>query len=175
LWLHQPSAAIVRASGLGDTMTGARIAAGFYGFAQWIGEALIGLIPWILYVAVNKYSSLPITAICSPQSYNSFSKTYTSCVGLPESASQEICILAVVISGLAVLSVVPFGRRQREITIWTRLLVLLAILALIFGSLFYALFTAHLDRDANSITYLVLLVALMSSLCLSIEGAILAA
>jgi hypothetical protein len=151
----------------------ASVRAGFFGFAQWIGEALIGLIPWILYVSVNKYSSLPIIAICSGSAYNAYTKQYAGCTALPESASPEICILAVVISGLAVLSVVPFGRRQREITIWTRLLVLLAILALIFGSLFYALFTAHLDRDADTMVYIVLLVALVSSLCLSIEGAIL--
>jgi hypothetical protein len=149
------------------------VKAGFFGFAQWTGEALIGLIPWILYVIVNEYSSLPAIGICSAATYNAYTKQYSGCIPLPENASPEICILAVVISGLAVLSVVPFGRRQREITIWTRLLVLLAILALIFGSLFYALFTAHLDRNADTIVYIVLLAALVSSLCLSIEGAIL--
>jgi hypothetical protein len=101
----------------------ASVKAGFFGFAQWIGEALIGLIPLILYVIVNKYSSLPVIAICSGSAYNALTKQYVGCEALPESASPEICILAVVISGLAVLSVVPFGRRQREITIWTRLLV----------------------------------------------------
>jgi hypothetical protein len=149
--------------------------AALFGLAQWIGEALIGLIPWIVYVIVHRFSTLPLTATCPKESLNPLNQTYFGCTPIIESASQEICILAVVISGLAVLSVVPLGRQTRQITIWTRLLILLAILALIFGSLFYALFTAHLDKDADTVTYYLLAVALLSSLFLSIEGAILAA
>jgi hypothetical protein len=98
------------------------------------------------------------------------------CVQLQENPAQEVCILAVVISGLAVLSVVPLGKnRQRPSTVFTRLLTLFAVLALIFGSLFYFIFTSHMDREANAITYYVLAVALFSSFFLAVEGAILAA
>jgi hypothetical protein len=155
--------------------TGSPVTAAFYGFAQWIGEAVIGLIPWIVYVYVNTYSDVPITGLCSKQSFNQYNKTYMSCAPLSQSASQEICILAVVISGLAVLSVVTLGARHRPITIWTRLLTLMAILALIFGALSYGFFMSHLDRNADTITYAILAVALFSSLCLAIEGAILSA
>jgi hypothetical protein len=92
-----------------------------------------------------------------------------------ESASQEVCILAVVISGLAVLSVVPIGTHERPITVWTRPLILMAVVSLIFGSLFYALYSAHLDQSADVVSYAVLVVALISSLFLAVEGAILAA
>jgi len=147
------------------------------GIGQWLGEAVIGLIPWFLYVVVHHFSSLPLTAVCPKQTPNPYApQTLINCTALIDSPSQEICILAVVISGLAVLSVVPWqGNRKRQITGFTRLLVLFAVVSLILGSLFYALFTAHLDKDADTITYYILATALLSSLCLAIEGAILAA
>jgi hypothetical protein len=147
-------------------ITPRRIAA-LQGIGQWLGEAIIGLIPLIVYVAIHQFSRLPTLAICPAQST-------LNCVLLGDSPSQEVCILAVVISGLAVLSVVPLGAaRRRPITGFTRLLVLFAVLSLIFGSLFYALFTGHLDKNADTITYYILASALVSSLCLAIEGAIL--
>ena len=149
------------------------LTAAFYGFAQWIGEAVIGLIPWIVYVYVNTYSDVPATGLCNKQSFNMAAKVYNYCTPLSQSASQEICILAVVISGLAVLSVATLGQKQRPITVWTRLLMLMAILALIFGALSYGFFMSHLDRNADTVTYAILSVALLSSLCLAIEGAML--
>jgi hypothetical protein len=149
-----------------------RQTAGLHGFVQWIGEAFIGLIPYIVFVAVHRYSSLPITATCPKQAPNPITGQVFSCTPLHENASQEICILAVVISGLALLSVAPIRQPSRPITVFTYLLILLAIGSLIFGALFYALFTAHLDQDADAITYLVLATALGSSLFLALEGAI---
>jgi hypothetical protein len=155
--------------------TSPRKMAALHGIGQWLGEAVIGLIPLIVYELVHRYSKLPLIAICPDQVLNPVTKELRNCIPLLESPAQEVCILAVVISGLAVLSVVPLGKnRQRQVTVWTRLLTLLAVLALIFGSLFYFLFTAHLDREATAIVYYVLSVALLSSFFLSIEGAILA-
>jgi hypothetical protein len=139
-----------------------------HGLGQWLGEAAIGIIPWVVYEMVHRYADLPLIAACPKQPGSS--TPLNDCTRIADSASQEICILAVVISGLAVLSVVPLGeQRKRPITVWTRLLVLFAVVALIFGSLFYGLFTAHLDRGADAITYYFLAIALLSSLCLSIE------
>jgi len=150
--------------------------AAVHGIAQWIGEAIIGLIPWAVWFAIHRFSNLPLIATCPNQAPSQVNQTYVNCTPLVDSPSQEICILAVVISGLAVLSVVPLGKeRQRQITTFTRVLILLAVLSLIFGSLFYALFTAHMDKDADIVTYYILATALSSSLCLAIEGAILAA
>ncbi|MBR1089608.1 hypothetical protein JQ621_19270 [Bradyrhizobium manausense] len=154
---------------------GLRIKAALFGIVQWTAEATIGLIPLGLYLIVNKYSSLPTLGLCTQATYNVYLKLYNGCSPLGESASAEVCILSIVISGLAILSVVPFGRKQREFTLWTGILVLFALIALILGALFYALFTAHLDKEADTITYGVLVMALLSSLCLSIEGAILEA
>lgn len=147
--------------------------AAIHGIGQWLGEAVIGLIPLVVYELVRQYSSLPITAICPPQALGT-NQSVSFCRAVAENSSQEICILAVVISGLAVLSVVPMGlKKPRKITAFTRILIVLAVIALIIGSLFYGLFAAHLDRDANSITYYILAVALMSSFFLAVEGAIL--
>jgi hypothetical protein len=148
--------------------------AGLHGIGQWVGEAVIGLIPLVIYEGVHRYSSLPLTATCPQQPFNGITKALFNCTAVVENSSQEVCILAVVISGLAVLSVVSLGlQKPRKITIWTRILILLAVVALIFGSLFYGLFTAHLDKEATSITYNVLYVALLSSFFLAVEGAIL--
>jgi hypothetical protein len=149
------------------------LTAALQGIGQWLGEAVVGLIPLIVYFAVHRFSNLPITALCPKQTPNSYNNTMAGCTALVDNPSQEVCILAVVISGLAVLSVVPLGRHKRQITGWTRLLILFAVLSLIFGSLFYAFFTAHMDRDADTVTYYILTAALVSSFCLSIEGAIL--
>lgn len=148
--------------------------AALYGFAQWLGEAVIGIIPLFMYELVHRYSKRPITATC-PDQNTAINQLYFGCSKIVESASQEICILAVVISGLAVLSISPIGNRERRRTVFTRLLLLLAVISLIVGSLFYAFYTAHLDHDADAITYYVLAVALISSLCLALEDAILLA
>ena len=146
--------------------------AGLHGVGQWVGEAVIGLIPLAIFEGVHRYATLPVAATCPKQAQTPYG--LSNCTLLVENSSQEVCILAVVISGLAVLSVVPLGlQKPRKITIWTRILILFAVVALIFGSLFYGLFTAHLDREATSITYNVLYVALLSSFFLAVEGAIL--
>jgi hypothetical protein len=152
----------------------ARPAAALRGLGQWIGEAVIGLIPLIVYELVHRFSNLPLAATCPPQAITP-NQPLVNCTPVIETASQEICILAVVISGLAVLSIVPLSQEHQRTTIWTRLLILLAVLALMVGSLFYGLFTAHLERDADVMVYFALAVALVSSLCLSIERAIMAA
>lgn len=139
------------------------------GLVQWFAEAVIGVIPLIVFVYVHQFSNLPVTAICSA------SNPLSDCKQIVESPSQEICILAVVISGLALLSVVPrISPRSRQITGFTTILVLAAMLSLIFGSLSYGLFSAHMDKNADAVTYLILAAALLSSLFLALEGAILA-
>ena len=48
-----------------------------------------------------------------------------------------------------------------------------AIGSLLAGALFYALITAHLDYDLQSWPYLVLVIALLSSLVLALQEAVL--
>lgn len=146
-----------------------------YGLAQWLGEAVIGVIPLFMYEMAFKYSHRAVIATC-PEESIAANQTYFGCTRIVESPSQEICILAVVISGLALLSIAPISsKKRRTITVFTRLLLIPALISLIAGSLFYAFFTAHLDQNADVITYYILSVALISSLCLAIEDAILSA
>jgi hypothetical protein len=154
-----------------NLLTPRRIAA-LHGFVQWMGEAAIGLIPWAVWFATHRFAILPTLATCGTNEAGLY-----NCVPVVESPSPEICILAVVISGLAVLSVGRLGRqRERQFTVFTYILMTLALLSLIFGSLFYALFTAHMAKNAaDTITYGILAVALLSSVSLALEGAILAA
>jgi hypothetical protein len=146
-----------------------------YGLAQWVGEAVIGVIPLFMYEMAFKYSQRPITATCPPQSINA-NNLYYNCTKLLDNPSQEICILAVVISGLALLSTSPItSKKPRTITVFTRLLIVPALISLIAGSVFYAFFIARLDLNADAITYYILFVALISSFCLAVEDAVLSA
>jgi hypothetical protein len=140
---------------------------------QWAGEAFIGLIPYIAFVVLHKYSRQHLmTALCPAQTPSPANGIVFNCLPLQEDASQEICILAVVISGLALLSIVPLRERPRPITPFTYVLMLLLIGSLIFGAIFYGLFATHNDQGAEAITYLVLFTALGSSLVLTLDGAI---
>lgn len=141
---------------------------------QWLGENSIGLIPLGAYLIVHSYSAKTFDVlICAP---NLPPGTLISqCSALPFSAAQEICILTVVVAGLTVLSAFHLGPRKRHAppTVFTHLLMLAAILSLIAGAIFYALFSARIAQDADTVTLWVLLTALFSSLCLALEGAIL--
>jgi hypothetical protein len=155
--------------------TPSRLKAALYGLGQWLGEAVIGLIPLALFEVAHRYSTGPVTAICPEQKAPLAFGYLSGCTRLTETPSQEICILAVVISGLAILSTHVPGPGGRPTTIFTRLLVVAALLALIFGSLLYAFYTVHLDKNADELTYIALYVALLSSFFLAIEGAMLSA
>jgi len=145
----------------------------FYGIAQWFGEAVVGFFPLLMYEYVHRFSTLPIIATCPPgPSPNTL--TYDGCTKITETASPEICVLAVVASGLAVLSVIPIGQRERRpITPFTYVLVVMAAAALVTASVFYALFIGHTDRQADTIALWVLGVALASSFALSVENTVL--
>jgi len=56
-------------------------------------------------------------------------------------------------------------RRSRTYTGFTRILILLALIALIVGALFYALFSAQLAHNADVVTYSALATAVMSLIC----------
>ena len=73
------------------------------------------------------FGHLPVASVC--QGLDGAGSP-TGCIQLAETVAPEVCILAVVISGLSVISVA-----RRESTIWTYLLVLFAVIALILGAL----------------------------------------
>jgi hypothetical protein len=129
--------------------------AALHAVVQWAGETCVGLIPLLAFEMMHKYASVRGDMV--------------------ESISQEMCILTVVISGLSLLSVVNIGpqRRHAANTVLTYVLIVMTILALLAGMLLYAIFGAHIDREAENVTAGVLAVALIGSLFLSLEGAIL--
>jgi hypothetical protein len=143
-----------------------------HAFTQWFGETCVGLIPLLAYLIMHSYSTSPITILSCPVSTP---VVLSPCSLLPDNISQEICILTVVISGLALLSVLNVGphKRKAPVTAWSFILIVAAILALLAGALLYALFGVHIAKNADSITWFALATAISSSLFLAIEGAIL--
>jgi hypothetical protein len=143
-------------------------AAAFLAVSQWSGEAFVGLLPLLAYWFMHGVAKLPATAVCQvtqPQAQN-------QCTIVPDSPLPEVCILAVVVSGLALLSLGPH-RRKAGVTIWTFFLIIAAIIGLLLGSGLYALTIAHISQDTDVITYSALAIGLVSSLCLAIECAVL--
>jgi hypothetical protein len=150
------------------------------GLIQWVGEAAVGLIPWLAYMLTHNFSmSIYVTALCSPRVLDSdFASFHANCVQLTDSPIPEICILAVVISGLSLLSIGQFapGRPRPPRTALTYLMLILAIGSLLAGAIFYALITAHLEGvGLEKWSYLVLSVALISSLTLALQESFLSA
>jgi hypothetical protein len=149
--------------------------AGIYGAVQWGGETCVGLIPLLAFAMMHKYAGLE-TALRDEILRCTKGIVYTSqCNAVLESVFQEMCILTVVIAGLAALSVCSIGpnRRKSENTVLTYILLVICILALLAGMLLYALFGAHIAQGADEVTAWVLTAALVASLFLSLEGAIL--
>jgi hypothetical protein len=155
-------------------MTARKLAA-CHAFTRWIGETCIGLIPLLAFVIMHNYAAPTIQVIACPSGVKIDFSTVRSCSPLLDNISQEICILTVVISGLALLSLFNLGPRARKapVTAFSFILIVAAIIALLSGALLYALFGVHIDRDAATVTWGVLATALFSSLFLAVEGAIL--
>lgn len=125
------------------------------GMLIWLGEAIIGLLPLLAHELVAAYS-------VSAPGHESARVT------------AEVCILSVVISGLALLSLLPYGQGHRRpaFSAWTYLLCLVMVLSLIFGTLFYALETVGASLEANGIIWYILGTTVIGSLGLSLEAAI---
>jgi hypothetical protein len=134
----------------------------------WLGEAVVGLLPWLTYALVSDHiASQNIAAVCD--------RSMSNCTPIAETPYAEICILIVVISGLAFLALLNFGphRRTAPFTALTYVLGLLTLLTLIIGAVFYGLVTARVDSNAGSVIRGALYVALVVSAGLSVERTIL--
>jgi MFS family permease len=96
-----------------------------------------------------------------------------NCVFVPESPAREICVLAVVISGLSLITEFIPGRRKSPRNAITLFAMLLSVLSLFVGGLFYAFIVGRQMIEAREWwTYLVLGVALISSLVLAMQEAL---
>jgi hypothetical protein len=146
-----------------------------HAFTRWFGEACIGLIPLLAFIIMHHYATPTVQLLSCPSKTRIDYFSINSCIPLADNIAQEICILTVVISGLAILSLFNIGAKGRRApaTPFSFFLIVAAILALLAGALLYALFGVHIDRGADTIVWWVLAIALFSSLFLAIEGAIL--
>jgi drug/metabolite transporter (DMT)-like permease len=88
---------------------------------------------------------------------------------------QELCILTVVVAGLAVLSYFHLGPRARRTqpTAFTFSLVLVAMISLVAGAILYAMASTYQIQETDFVTNLILIAAAISSYFLRIEEAIL--
>ncbi len=124
------------------------------GLLLWAGEAVIGVLPLGAVEIVTRF-----TGVTAP----------------PPIA--EACILAVVISGLSLLSLLRFGPHQRahRMTPVSYSLALVSVLTLMAGGLMYGLAATENAHGATGLAYLDLWSALASSFLLALETAILEA
>jgi hypothetical protein len=145
------------------------------GCVQWAGEAVVGLLPLFAYVLNHGFGNDQfIPALCTAGAHRNFAAYADWCVDNPDSPLAEVCVLAVVISGLSLLSIAQFarGRRQPPKNALTYLMMLLAIMSLVAGTLFYARITSHSNKGHEEWTYITLIVALVSSFVLAIQESI---
>lgn len=145
----------------------------------WFGEALVGLTPLFGHSLVEAFSMHVVQqAICTPPvDGHSTGTTLTNCRAIPETPFAEICVLAVVTSGLSLLPSFHFGEHGRRAprTMFTYLLSLATLGALICGAILYALYATGIGQNAEKATYYNLAGALFGSFALTLERGILEA
>ena len=158
-----------------------RFRAIWYGTIQWVRNAALGLTPWFAYSLTHLVatSNGAVSALCYETAARStdFFRFADKCIELPDSPAQEICILAVVISGLSLLSIGAFqpGRREVPRTAFTNLMQVLTFGSLMAGACFYGQISGNLDLDraghhlTQPYAEAALAVALVSSLFLDIR------
>jgi hypothetical protein len=122
----------------------------------WSGEAFVGMLPLLTHLIAGRYSTIPTTA-SEPQ------------------FQAEICILAVVTSGLSMLALLPFGPKARiaGFTPFTYWLFLVTLGSLIFSTMLYVFFLAEINRRTDLVTWATLATALFGSFGLTMEGELL--
>lgn len=139
----------------------------FRAVVLWTGEATIGPLPLMTHVIVTHYSiKVAVPALCDVGMRN--------CREIPEKLpSAEMDILAVIVCGLALLSLINFGpnKKRRIFTPLTYLAGITNVLLMVFGSILYAIVTAGIGQDNESVTTPILILSLVASFYLAFEEA----
>jgi hypothetical protein len=137
----------------------------------WLAEGVVGLFPLIgheIIVAVVGSAPRPFPCFQTGQDAS-------ICYRMIEGPQREICILAVVFSGITLLNMLPFGHNQgARFTEFTYGLFLLTLCSMFTASLLYAgMFVVDDPSERlNEVVGWTLAFALVSSLALTIEKAI---
>jgi hypothetical protein len=135
----------------------------------WAGEAAIGLVPLLTHFTVSSFSNcMVVAARCCP-----VEGALEHCCAIPETPYAEMNILAVVIAGLGLLSLIQFGPhgRKTRFTPMTFLAAISSIGLLIVGSLLYALTASGISAGSENVTREVLGLAMVVSFYLTLEEA----
>jgi hypothetical protein len=124
------------------------------GFLMWVGEALVGTVPLAAHEIVARFSGNAERPSGSDP--------------IP-----EVCILAVVIAGLSVISLLRFGPRERphRTTPVTYVMMIVSLAALISGGAMYGLAVMDMAHGETDLAVKALALALGSSLVLALERA----
>lgn len=147
-----------------------RVARGMvWALVRWGGEAAVGLVPLLTHVVVKTHSKhISDSAICESRPDGEIANCVRVIEDLPYA---EMNILAVVISGLGILTLFgPYGRKMKFTPV-TYMAAIAALGLLIVGSLLYALETAHIGQGAEELTRYVLGLAVLVSFYLALEEA----
>jgi hypothetical protein len=135
----------------------------------WLAEAAIGLIP------LGAHYVVATTVAAQSRQYEAMcSFDLKTCHLLGETPHAEICILAVVTSGVSAIAALGFGLHSRKSPPnWmTYSLLTLSLFALILGVLMYVVASmGALAEQASWATWMTLVFALFASLLLSLERA----
>jgi hypothetical protein len=126
-----------------------------YGLLLWLGEAMIGVVPLGAHELVLRFSG------------DAGSSAEASLI-------PEVCILAVVISGLSVVSLLRFGPhgRGRQLDWPEYIMALASLVALIAGAVMYGLAAMKMNHGQTSLAVIALVGALFSSLAIALIGAV---
>jgi drug/metabolite transporter (DMT)-like permease len=125
-------------------------------FIVWLGGAVIGMIPLLTHSLLESYSK---------QASEITIQTFYA----------ELCIVAIVVSGLSLLQTIPYGPRPRRapFTAWTYLVCLATLLSLIYGAMFYAVAVTDVGMLSPTAAWYTLIAAIGGSLGIVLERAIL--
>jgi hypothetical protein len=125
------------------------------GLVLWIGELVIACVPLAAHEIVADFSG----EVEPPAGFDPI---------------PEICILAVVISGLSVVSLARFGSGERVFrhTPFSFIMLLLSVFSLMSGAVMYGLAVMRLDHGQTGLAYWATTTALLSSFLIALEKAI---
>jgi len=164
--------AVVRNSGgepggMGGVSMHASIASAL---ALWAGEAFVGLTPLMAHVVIHRFMAVPgHFARCQEEVRGQF----VGCHWVADRPDAEICILAVVLSGLVLLPVlhsrVVAGREWRQF--FRHVMVVWVGSVMVLSSMLFVLVSAGINRDTGEVVWLGLACALLGSLILALERA----
>ncbi len=134
--------------------------------AHWFAEIVVGLTPLIGWVAVHGYAELPWILMRCPAVGP---RQIADCDPANDGPGAEICILVVVISGLALLPL-SHPRQGRPNPLRTVTSACLSSLTLM-GGILYGLIAAGISRDTGGVAIWLLAGALLGSLFVALERA----